>query len=451
MFDTGFFTIKNRFFTRPFVSTNQSGFIPAAFLAGVFIFLNFFGSKCVYSQENKENSTKSYRKCWELKTPVKKLYASDNQNDLFILFDENNIRSIDAVTGKINWTYELGGRTVSNFVFSSDALFVANTAQNSGDGSEQERRKKIRLRSINLSSGIPFWASEIELSSNRLPIQNEIIEPTEKNDRIFLAIDEDDIFLLDSNGNFARAHKQKGILHKLNTFESKPKYFFDFGVDKAPRSGSSPVFAFQGLDKNIYFLAPPRQKIEDAEKVNKSANIENNEKSETAVYRLPRSETLTAAASTADKEKEFVIADDKGNISLTKLENDGKFKSVWTSKTGASVSSITPNGENILVTSYDNFVYLFNRGNGKKIWKKRLSGRVLFKPLIIEKEKEKTVVVIENDAVYLIALANGRLLNRLLLLPTGEYFISGPVAVNNQYIFQTNAGIVSFSDSDRDC
>jgi len=47
----------------------------------------------------------------------------------------------------------------------------------------------------------------------------------------------------------------------------------------------------------------------------------------------------------------------------------------WKFRTGAAINSVTPLGSNLLVTSFDNFVYLIGSGGGVQ-WKKRLEGRI---------------------------------------------------------------------------
>ena len=154
---------------------------------------------------------------------------------------------------------------------------------------------------------------------------------------------------------------------------------------------------------------------------------------------------VTAAAY---KSQNLFIGGEKGDISLLKLADNGKANFVWNIKIGGKISSLTTTEQGVLVTSFDNFVYLINQNNGKKIWKKRLSGRLLFKPLVIE--SEKLLVVVENDTAYFIGLENSKLLNRITL-PAGEYFTNTPVLLSGRYIFQTNSGLISFSDSDKDC
>jgi hypothetical protein len=54
----------------------------------------------------------------------------------------------------------------------------------------------------------------------------------------------------------------------------------------------------------------------------------------------------------------------------------------WKLRNGAEISSVTPTAEGLLISSFDNFIYLISENGGKPLWKKRLSGRITAAPLI---------------------------------------------------------------------
>ena len=84
----------------------------------------------------------------------------------------------------------------------------------------------------------------------------------------------------------------------------------------------------------------------------------------------------------------------------------------WKFKNGAQVSSITGAGENILVSSYDNFVYQMSPANGNVLWKRRLPGRVIERPLVT---RDFAVVrVLGEPEVSFIDLKSGKILGKIV-------------------------------------
>lgn len=72
----------------------------------------------------------------------------------------------------------------------------------------------------------------------------------------------------------------------------------------------------------------------------------------------------------------------------------------WKTKTGGEITNLLIIPQGVLVTSNDNFTYLFERKKADKIWKKRLSGRV--KGLYLLDDSKLVLEV--NDSEYLLQL-----------------------------------------------
>jgi outer membrane protein assembly factor BamB len=372
------------------------------------------------------------KKCWENTILTKNIsIASDNPSSFFLLTTDSEIKSINSQNGEVNWVYETGGKNISNFIISDKSLYVAgiseitgNTIENSEEfnkprESEQPSRQ-IYLRSVATMSGIPDWSSKIDLKGTFV---NKNIG--EADDKIYLGRNGNSVFLLGSSGNLFSAQKNKDSIELARKYDSTVREFFDLDSDSISNSNfsnlSQKLFAFYGTDKKFYLITAKTGEI---------------------IYSFFPSNIVTSA--TAISPGHLIIGDEKGFLSLVNVENEVKSDIVWSVKLGAGISSVSNTGNGVLVTSLDNFVYLINQTKGSRVWKKRLSGRLLYKPLIIE--NEKTFVVVENDSAYFISLENGAILNRITLA-ADDYFINTPVFINDQYIFPTNSGIVSYSDS----
>lgn len=412
-------TKEKRLLIQLIISVNV---VRITFFVFFFVFLNFYDVGSINAQPALPFTLK---KCWESSILTKKLiYASDKIESIFILINENKIQSIDSLSGQVNWTFEIGGKITSNFIVSGNILYFASLIEIENDNSNAFNNESgiIHLRSINIQTGIPLWSTRIAAS---LYDEGSSKESTGVNNRgdekIYLGQEVDNIFLLDSSGNSASVQKEHGTLEWLKKIESSPIFFFNFSFEAfQPSLPLMKTLAFYTTDNKFYLTDTRTGKI---------------------LYQIPRLQ-LTAAAVISDS-KNLVTGDAKGNISLTNIKSGNKNNNIWNIKIGGGISSLTPTNNNILVTSLDNFVYSINYHNGKQIWKKRLSGRLLYKPLIIEEKKLFTVV--ENNTAYFISLENGKILNQLSLSPE-VYFISNPILVNNQYIFHTNTGLISYSE-----
>ncbi|HEX8638418.1 MAG TPA: hypothetical protein VF692_10170, partial [Pyrinomonadaceae bacterium] len=343
-------------------------------------------------------------------------FASDKNSDFYVLSDEALIYSINALTGQTNWTYEVGAESISNIIAAEDGVFVANVVasnriDNKDDKDDKDGKvKRIHLRSLNRTSGIPFWLTEIVLANETKKNQFEKFGEEDAS-KIFLGQSENSIFLSDTRGNYALAKKRQGNLEAVTKFEWAPNSFFDFGNYKHRDFQTlRALFGYAARNK-FYLIAVQTGKI---------------------LNQTVHTEIITAALL---EHRNLFIGDEKGGISLFNIQEfniqeDGASASLaWNIKTGGKISSLSLTGEGILAASFDNFAYLIDRNNGKRIWKKRLPGRLLFKPLIVE--NEKLFVIVENNAAYFVGLQNGRILSQITL-PDGEYFVNPPVLLNGR-------------------
>jgi outer membrane protein assembly factor BamB len=133
-----------------------------------------------------------------------------------------------------------------------------------------------------------------------------------------------------------------------------------------------------------------------------------------------------------------IIGDERGYVWSNPINSE---ESNWKLRQGARISNIDLNGDKLLVTSFDNFIYSVNAGNGKVLWKKRMPGRINTKP-DVSNDVAVTVSYGENTA-FVISTKNGKSLNQLVL--EGENsFVQGPVITGNSAVFATTDGIFGY-------
>jgi len=147
---------------------------------------------------------------------------------------------------------------------------------------------------------------------------------------------------------------------------------------------------------------------------------------------------IPTAVASSDSET-IIIGDDRGNLSSVDAVSGN---ANWKLRQGARISEINMNNGDLLVASYDNFVYSIDAGSGKVVWKKRMAGRVNIVP-DAARQIAVTLTAGENTA-FVIDTKNGKSLNQLTL--DGENaFVHAPVIAGNSAVFATVEGILGYS------
>ena len=122
---------------------------------------------------------------------------------------------------------------------------------------------------------------------------------------------------------------------------------------------------------------------------------------------------------------------------------------IWKFRAGAEISNIISTPKGVLITSFDNFIYLIAPENGKMIWKKRLDGRLVIEPILLG--NNVLVMTLGSLKAIIIGLDEGKPVNQILLSNNNNYFVSRPVLNNRLIIFPTTDGLFAFTDSDNKC
>jgi outer membrane protein assembly factor BamB len=121
---------------------------------------------------------------------------------------------------------------------------------------------------------------------------------------------------------------------------------------------------------------------------------------------------------------------------------------IWSVRYGGEISSLTIVANGVLVTSFDNFVYFTSLQKGKQIWRRRLAGRILAKPLIVG--NFAVIVTNVNNNAVILDLRDGKIVNQISLADLG-FILSKPSVLENSLVFSTNKGIFSFVPTNIDC
>lgn len=345
------------------------------------------------------------RKCWQIESADEHtsptFIASDNVNGFYAAFSDGSIEFINKYTGQTNWRSNLGGEILNSFAFDETKIYLISRnlpVKNESDRSDNAQTD-LNILALGKETGITKWQSSVSL-------------PRTESEHVYLLDDDRQLFLITGSGKIFFLNKETG------------KITFDKDLNANPIS--VPDLAGQKIyigtsDKKITAISTITGEIE----------------TEYAFKNLPVEIYIR-------DETEFFVGDEMGNIVAVNPKTD---EIRWQWQTGARVASMTLIDKGLLVSSFDNYVYLFSEKNGKRLWRKRLSGRSVGQPLI-KNEIAVFSTLNGNDAVF-IELKKGKAINRIFI-PEENYFLSNPVELENLLLFQTYRGLVVYG-AENDC
>jgi outer membrane protein assembly factor BamB len=343
--------------------------------------------------------------------------ASDNVIEIFLTTTEGKISMLNAETGEKHWESELGGRIVSRPFIDNNIYLITrpleSESKNLSNVTEirniSENIKNLNYstaRAINAKTGLTEWQTKIPDESNTVEASvNSEFEQT------FLYIFNKSLILVDNFGNLTSLNKDDGTLlwkRQMNLrFSAKPFFIKD-------------KVMLATLEKQILVVS-----LEDG----------------ATIYSIPVSEAASALNYIEEK-KQIIWGGRRGNVSS--FINDFKNPStnfIWKFRNGAEISDLTLTNRGILLSSFDNFMYLISEDQGKLIWKKRLGGRISDAPLV--KDGYITVTNTADSSALILDLNSGKTVNKISL-PEDLYFTGKPLFAQNKLVLTTQKGIFSF-------
>lgn len=111
-------------------------------------------------------------------------------------------------------------------------------------------------------------------------------------------------------------------------------------------------------------------------------------------------------------------------------------------RAGGRITHILGISDKILVTSTDNFLYYLSGREGKLIWKKRLSGRMKTKPIVVE--SILLVSPLGSRKIFIINSANGETINQFNF-PEEQFLLSTPLFINNSLFLPLSDGFYRYA------
>jgi outer membrane protein assembly factor BamB len=323
------------------------------------------------------------KKCWNYPAGPSEAGLAGDISRIFIGEANARIEAVSVDTGAKLWASDLGGTIVSNLFVGDKNLYIATRSV----GSEPSRIH-TKLWALNKESGLTVFS--IEVNNTGQVILSGV-------GQLVFAISDSLIAAVDSSTGA--------------TLWSRP---LSSTVSAAPVILNDRIILATS-DKVISTIATPSGDV---------------------ISRV-QTKFITTATAPHDANR-IIVGDERGNLSSLDTASG---RTNWKLRQGARISEIDISGDDMLITSYDNFIYSVSADSGKIAWKKRMPGRVSAVPSS-SGNLAVTLSTGENIA-FVIDTKNGRSLNQLTL--EGENtFVQEPLVTANSAIFATVDGVFSY-------
>lgn len=333
---------------------------------------------------------------------------------------------------KLCWGFE-SSETVFNIV-ASDNVFDNNLNEKGVEFlffSSSKKISKLNILDKNIEWIFETGENEFLLGKPELVKNNILFFTSNNRDNYLISID-----------------FESGLINwKKNVSNYKPKIIEhgNFVVFQKDVSSLSLIDIHNGKEKTLELEI----KIVDIKKVSESIYLLSENKIFSLNVDLGISEEVFGFPQTNKSLDFFLLNNKTGSMIYLSEENTfsvfrlsiGKKNLLWERKFGGKISNVIFHENNLLLTSFDNFVYFFNVVDGKFISKDRLDGR-------IEKNIsffDRIVAISSNSSglVNIFDMSKGRRINSILLSDAQE--VDNIILLSEILFISTNKKIYAYS------
>jgi outer membrane protein assembly factor BamB len=366
--------------------------------------ISFDGQEKSEKQERQERPDlkKPFKKCWEYgaKNGQTTVIASDNELQLIIKNNNSSLISLDPSTRLENWKTEIRGQIQPKIISDEDNLFFTTDFDSNSDPDDKEKKEKITtLNSISLKTGITKWQEKTA--------DNKNIEVKQLPNKELL-------FVTDDKNALSAIEKEDGTIRWKRNFPNTI-----ISVESI-----SPAEIKILTEDRFFRINAGTGDILDEVK------IETN-----------------SAKNFILKEDHLLLGNSLGEVAKI-IPGRNKNNVLWKIKTGGSISALIELENEVIISSLDNFLYLYSLESGKLKWKRRVSGRINQSPIIFG--SYALVVNSADSYASVIDLSDGKVVNQIQI-EEENYFSGPPLIFKNLLLLQTFRGIYFFSNSDLNC
>lgn len=334
--------------------------------------------------QKKVPSELQLEKCWEhrIDSGGEGRIAVGGPN-IYVVRGDSVIEAVAASTGKLLWTSDAGGSIDSNLVVEGESVyFVRRTVAYAGKAPE------AALRAIGASTGITRWS--VGLSGLER-------------------------YWLGNSGGFLTAISQDGEFASFALAD---------GAVRSRRQLAAGLVRSPVFDGDRTFVVTESKQI--------SSFIGGGE-----AATLARSPYGISTVEMAGEERLY-FGDERGTLSALLL-NSGKL--AWQFKSGGGISDIVEVAGRVIAASNDNFVYALAPYNGRRLWKRRVTGRVA----ALRAVGSDTLLVQPSggDNVILLTIGTGKVVGQIRV-DAGEFVTGSAIPDANRVVIVTDAALYSY-------
>jgi outer membrane protein assembly factor BamB len=328
-----------------------------------------------------------FRPCWFYETAQMSPFppVTDRKETVFLPQSDGILLAINTRNGETLWRTEFGGEFVAQPFYTENRIFLFNRVNN-------EEKDVYIFRSVSAQTGITQWQKVFSF---------------EKFDKSFVLSDDRRIFLVTDAGQF--------LALEYNLGNELWRRFVSIDVTAEPVIREGRLITGSSNKKVLILSTQSGDLLTDMDFPY----------TPTKIFPLNR--------------EILIVGDLAGNISALRTADR---KQIWKSRAGAQIVDINPVGDNLLISSYDGFVYFLSAKNGNRLWKKRLAGRILGKPLL--SGNFVLLQTIDGETAPVLDLSTGKLVNQILFT-NGATSENGAVFTLYGVLIPTSRGLHSLS------
>lgn len=313
--------------------------------------------------------------------------ASDEQA-VYVPLNEGVVVSLKVADGALLWKSEVGGRISASPVADARRVYIAS--ETFQPHSSPYPQATGALRALSRQSGVTMWMRTLPS-----PIQGTLVS------------NETTLFGVTSDGRLYAIRRETGEILWI-------KY------------SASSFNSFPVLSRSYLYVCDGEGNLQAIEQASGRT--------------LWRYRTHKGLENPVIASEGSVFAGSQDGSVYAINESDGRL--MWRVRTGAAIQSIIVAGKCILATSLDNFVYCLSPQRGARLWKYRLAGRVLARPLVLDESVLLTPLA--GDEGVILSLQDGKKVNSVYV---GEDNNTGasPLLSGNLILLTTRKGLLAFS------
>ncbi len=305
---------------------------------------------------------------------------------VYLPLSGGTVISLQAANGQLNWRSEMGGELSASPAADGRGVYVASETGKPDGG---VRRATGALRALGREGGVTQWMRTLAM-----PLRGS------------LALSNGKLFAGGGDGKF----------YAFDSSDGQARWSFDYGAPFNCQPVVSNGRVYVGSeDGNLLVLEESSGKL------------------------LWRYRTRGPVRGPVANGNDMVYFGSGDGYVYAVSATSGRL--IWRKRTGAGVQAVIRVGEELLVSSLDNFVYKFSL-TGKRLWKRQLPGRIASQPLVIHTAALFTPL--SSPAGVVLDLRDGSLVNSL---PVGEEITTSasPIAVGDVVLLTTEHGLVAFT------